>query len=571
MDRPRPETSHGSESLAARRTAVPPHFAPPLPRTLQGRLTLGFLAVFALAIGIVSVVTIIVVNDNLQEQERANLAARTRAVAAVVRLRAEATVEQRLDKNIVSSLDELNPVVRSVFDEPGTLAGYANDVALADIQLRFGLQSQDSADFYPAKDQSTFSAGFSSQPGQRQARDSISYTEVFQFDDPNHVVPTWWLEVTLSHPYTTRFASLAAIAGVLLITGLGAIILGIIAAWWLARRFAAPLNRLSVASQALARGDLSRPVPVDRSRTATAEIAQLTQQFNAMAAQIQENIELIRRDRDRGRDFLADVSHEFRTPLAALRTFNELLQQKAGTDPARRAEFLEASAQQIERLDWLALNLLELSKLDSGLVRLDLRPDDLRTTVTSAAEQAAAAAERRGLSMTLEVPDRPLPIQHDPQRLAQAISNLVANALKFTPRGGSVRIVVSPYKQGARIQVIDTGVGIDGREMPHIFERFYRGSSANEARGSGSGLGLAIVRSIVDMHGGRVIVESRLGAGSTFTVLLPANPETPIGDGPGVETRPERPAAETKAAGETKAASETKPPQGLSTSPDLDA
>ena len=104
------------------------------------------------------------------------------------------------------------------------------------------------------------------------------------------------------------------------------------------------------------------------------------------------------------------------------------------------------------------------------------------------------------------------------------VANLVANAVKFTPRGGSVTVDVSPTPEGARIEVADTGVGIDPTELPHIFERFYRGSRANEARSSGSGLGLAIVRSIVDMHGGTVEVESRVGAGSRFVVTLPRDP-----------------------------------------------
>ena len=115
-------------------------------------------------------------------------------------------------------------------------------------------------------------------------------------------------------------------------------------------------------------------------------------------------------------------------------------------------------------------------------------------------------------------------VRHDPQRLGQVVSNLVGNALKFTPRGGSVVVTLGEYRHGARIQVIDTGVGIDPTELPHIFERFYRGARASEARSSGSGLGLAIVRSVVEMHGGRVMVESRVHVGSTFTVTLPTDP-----------------------------------------------
>ena len=113
-------------------------------------------------------------------------------------------------------------------------------------------------------------------------------------------------------------------------------------------------------------------------------MAELTTAFNAMAERVQDSIEFIRRDRDRSRDFLADVSHELRTPIAALRTFNELLTAGQVPDKATRQEFLEQSRAQIERLDWLASNLLELSKLDSGLVLLDLRPDDLRAVVENA-------------------------------------------------------------------------------------------------------------------------------------------------------------------------------------------
>jgi len=223
------------------------------------------------------------------------------------------------------------------------------------------------------------------------------------------------------------------------------------------------------------------------------------------------------------------VSHELRTPLAALRTFNELLREGADEEPAARAEFLESSGQQIERLDWLAQNLLELSKLDSGLVLLDLRPDDLRAAVESAVEQNGAASERRGINLTLHLPNAPIRIRHDPQRIGQVVANLVANAVKFTQRGGAVTVDVTGTSDGARIDVVDTGVGIDATELPHIFERFYRGSRANEARGSGSGLGLAIVHSIVDMHGGRIVVESGVGRGTRFSVTLPRDPRLVAG------------------------------------------
>ena len=443
----------------------------------------------------------------------------------------------------------LNGDVRSLIE--GSLSDVANDVALADVRLRFGLPSQTTSGatvFIAAAAPSTFTAQLTVPPSPGQARDSVGYSEKFAFRDPNGVRPTWMLEVSLSAPYTTRASTLAAVVGLLTATLVGLLGLALVISAMLARRFTAPLRRLTDAARALAEGDLDRRVPADSAFTGAREIAELSRQFNTMAAQVQETMDAIVADRDRSREFLADVSHELRTPLAALRTFNELLREKAGDDAVARAEFLEATAQQIERLDWLAQNLLELSKLDSGLISLDLRPDDLRATVLSAVEQAEAAARRRGVSLATEVPDAPLVVRHDPPRIGQVVSNLVGNALKFTPRGGSVRLVLSAHRGGAMIRVVDTGVGIDADELPRVFDRFYRGSRANEARGSGSGLGLAIVRSIVDMHGGRIAVESQVGSGSTFTVTLPPDPRLPVPGKPGKPGKPAKPARPGKPA-----------------------
>ncbi|HEX7492122.1 MAG TPA: HAMP domain-containing sensor histidine kinase [Candidatus Limnocylindrales bacterium] len=500
-----------------------------LPRTFQGRLSLAFVLVFALAVGIVSILTVLVVNNDLRQQETTNLEARANAVAAIVRVKAEATAEQDESNGIVVSPSGiLNSEVGTQIGDAANMSNYANNVAQADLELRFGLGSTTShgTEFIPAQAASTFRANLTAEPSRGQERDTVSYSQTFKFVDPAGVKPTWYLEVSLSAPYTTRHNIITNVIGFLLIISIGALFLAIVISFVLARRFTKPLRRLTDAARAMADGDLSRRVPADRARAGGEEIAELSRQFNAMADQVEGTMEVIRRDRDISREFLADVSHELRTPLAALRTFNELLQEKAGSDVAARTEFLEASAQQIERLDWLAQNLLELSKLDSGLIRLDLRPYDLRATVESAVEQAQVSARRRGLSLTAEMPETPVSTRHDPQRLGQVLTNLIGNALKFTPRGGSVRVTLAPHLRGGRISVIDTGVGIGSEELPHIFDRFYRGSRANEARGSGSGLGLAIVRSIVEMHGGRVMVESRVGSGTTFTVTLPADPRT---------------------------------------------
>ena len=280
----------------------------------------------------------------------------------------------------------------------------------------------------------------------------------------------------------------------------------------MARRFTTPLRRLTEASRGLAEGDLTRRVPERRGPLGLVELAELAVQFNAMADRLQESVEIIRRDRDRSRDFLADVSHELRTPLAALRMFNELLEGGAADDPEARAEFLESSGQQIERLDWLAQNLLELSKLDSGLVLLDLRPDDLRAAVENAVDQTGRCGQAAGRPRVAPharcagphparpAADRPGRRQPRRQRGEVHAAGRVGHGRR---RGDAAMAPGSRWPTPASASM--------PAELPHIFERFYRGSRANEARGSGSGLGLAIVRSIVDMHGGTVVVESQVG------------------------------------------------------------
>jgi signal transduction histidine kinase len=207
-----------------------------------------------------------------------------------------------------------------------------------------------------------------------------------------------------------------------------------------------------------------------------------------------------------------------RTPLTALRTFNELLRDGAGADPATRRDFLDESARQIERLDWLTHNLLDLSRLDAGLTQVVPRPADLAQTLRHAVDTNAPAAAGRGVSLVLDADT--LLVPHDPPRLEQAFSNVVSNAIKFSPRGGTVRARLCVAGDQAVVEIDDEGPGIPPEEAPHIFERFYRGRDANRA-GEGSGLGLSIARAILDAHGGAISVESTPGHGTTMRFTLP--------------------------------------------------
>jgi signal transduction histidine kinase len=470
---------------------------------------------------VVAAVVINRLDAYFRDQEQTALDSRATEVARIVVILA--VPASGASGTVIGAGNTLNPRVAAAIGDPNVLRFLTNEVALADLQIAIGGATQTGAGetIVSPADNGVFSQSLTADPKPGQVQEPFAAENVTgpipggSFGDP------WGVDVVLSNPYTTRASTLGTITGLIAITALGALMATFIVSAYLAARFTRPLRRLGEATRRLGSGDLAGRVPAAELESSYSEVAELARQFNVMADRLEESIELIRRDRDRSRDFLADVSHELRTPLAAIRMNVELLQGRAGDEPATRAEFLETSRQQLDRMDWLAHNLLELSKLESGLLRLDLRPEDLRSTVESAFEQADPAAKRRGVDLELHLPSSPVRIRHDPQRIGQVVANLVGNAIKFTPRGGRVTVELEAARDGARLQVRDTGVGIDTAEIPHIFERFYRGSRANEARGSGSGLGLAIVKSIVDMHGGRIAVESRVGAGSTFTVTLP--------------------------------------------------
>ena len=512
------------------REARPP-LRPAVPQSFQTRLTIAFMGVVALTLALVAPVVINRLDDYFRVQEEQSLRAQATATAAILdRFIADTVGRNAVVVNVDGKL-QLNPTVRAALIDDNLLDLTARNVAHADIRLRFGLAHQEpDGPWAVTPDQDLgFDMPLAEDPARGQLRDPAIAPARADVARAN-AVQDWGMSVTLSNPYTSRANTLAAITGVLLVMASAAFLVAVLVAAFIAHRFSTPITRLTEASRRLAEGDLGSRVATDELSSGTLELRALSTQFNTMADRLEESVTIIRRDRDRSRDFLADVSHELRTPIAAMRTFIELLQGPAGRDAAARSEFLDSSAVQLDRLDWLAQNLLELSKLDSGLVLLELRPDDIRGTIESAVEQQMATAERKGITLTASVPDRPIRILHDAPRVGQVVTNLVGNALKFTRRGGAVRVTARPDTGGGvRIEVADTGVGIHPQELPRIFERFYRGSEANEARGTGSGLGLAIVKSIVDMHHGSIAVESRVGYGSRFVVTLPRDPRDVAG------------------------------------------
>ena len=220
-------------------------------------------------------------------------------------------------------------------------------------------------------------------------------------------------------------------------------------------------------------------------------------------------------------EFVANVSHELRTPITAVKGFSETLLDGAMNDPELTKQFLQIIHDESERLKRLVDDLLELSKIESGHAVFKHVQTDLVQLIERTVAKYRHQAETAGLTLSTELPERPVEFEGDVDRVAQVLINLVGNAIAYTPAGGEVAVSVEETEKHAVMVVRDTGIGIPKEDLPRLFERFYRVDKARARRSGGTGLGLAIVKHIVEGHGGKVNVESKVGDGSTFRVYLP--------------------------------------------------
>ncbi|RME11229.1 MAG: sensor histidine kinase [Ardenticatenia bacterium] len=298
--------------------------------------------------------------------------------------------------------------------------------------------------------------------------------------------------------------------------------------WYFSRRITEPLGKITEAAKRIAAGDFSARAEVDTS--GDDEIAQLARAFNTM-------IDEVNVARDTQRDFLANVSHDLRTPLTSIQGFSEALMD--GTvPPAQQQRVAAIIHEEASRLSRLVQDLLDLARIESGRFIMARRDVDLNEIIRHLKDIYASRAEAEGIKFKVRHPRKALPIVGDPDRLEQVLTNLLDNAFKYAQQSpdapevrligklGGVRGVTQDGAGGdlgrwwIEIQVMDNGPGIAAQDLPHIFDRFYRADQARS--GGGVGLGLAIAREIVQAHGGEIAVESG-DKGTTFTVRLPMN------------------------------------------------
>jgi signal transduction histidine kinase len=253
------------------------------------------------------------------------------------------------------------------------------------------------------------------------------------------------------------------------------------------------------------------------------ELGRLAETLNQMMTRLERSFAALRR-------FTADASHELKTPLTVLRAGVE----RAITTPNLPQDTLatlEETLQEIKRMTELVDALLTLARADEGIAPLHREPVDLRGIVEEVRETGELLAEDSGVVVEVATPPEPIVVSVDATRIRQLILNLLTNAVKYTPPGGTVRMQLGSADGRVTLSVADTGIGIAPGDLPHIFDRFWRADSARTRTSErpGAGLGLAISKWIAEAHGGRIDVVSRPGRGTTFTVTLPREPSTTNG------------------------------------------
>ena len=307
---------------------------------------------------------------------------------------------------------------------------------------------------------------------------------------------------------------LSGVTRSVLIAGLVAGAVALLLGGLFVRQITQPLAGLAQASQRVAAGDLSVRIPVQNHD----ELGELAETFNRMADSL-ETQEALRRN------LVADIAHELRTPLAGIQGTIEALQD--GVFPLT-AESLAPIHDEVTLINRLVEDLRTLANAEAGKIVLDRVPIDVASLAERQINLFQYQASTHRISLGLEADEQIVSVVADEQRLSQVLTNLLDNALRHTPDGGTIVISVASIDDGIQIAVRDSGEGIPATELPNIFERFYRVDRSRSRRTGGSGLGLSIVRQLVEAHGGRIWVESPpMGApkGSEFRLVLPANAE----------------------------------------------
>ena len=281
--------------------------------------------------------------------------------------------------------------------------------------------------------------------------------------------------------------------------------------YWTSRRALSPVDAISLAAQQINPRNLSSRITVPDTGD---ELQRLSETLNAMLGRVDAAMQRVTQ-------FTADASHELRTPITIMRTRAELALRRIRTEAEYR-EIIEQLHAELVRTSRLVDNLMLLARADAGAEPIELEELDLVDLLRRVLSQASFLAEEKGVSLRANLSLRnALWIEGDPQLLGRLFLHLIDNAVKYTPPPGFVSVELDETEEAVRVAIVDTGIGISETDLPHIFERFYRADKTRSRESGGAGIGLSIGRWIAEAHLGSLNVESRLGAGTSFFVVLP--------------------------------------------------
>lgn len=282
------------------------------------------------------------------------------------------------------------------------------------------------------------------------------------------------------------------------------------------RRQTKIINMIVDALQSISAGDLSVQLP----ETGAVELRQVSKLTNQIVGNLKADIAKLEKLERVRSEFLANVSHELRTPIFSIQGFIETLIDGAIDDPKVNREFLQKAYEHSERLNTLLNDLIEISRIESGEMRMSFRYFNVTDFLRNVAEELRPKAEKKSITLTVAVSQAEVLVLGDRERLRQVMSNLIDNSIKYTDDNGTVEVGMDEQQNNVRVFVRDNGSGIGKEHLGRIFERFYRVDKDRSRKVGGTGLGLAIVKHIVEAHNSRIEVDSEPGKGSEFSFLL---------------------------------------------------
>lgn len=325
--------------------------------------------------------------------------------------------------------------------------------------------------------------------------------------------------------------------------------IAIVLGYFLSAALADKINALREAARAIAAGKFNTRIRVPGRD----EVTELAESFNNMAAQLERAAAMRQEAEQMRRNLIAWVGHDLRTPLTSVRAMVEALADGMVDDPATAARYLRTAKRDIHALSLLIDNLFEMAQIDAGGLQLDRQPNSLRDLLSDTVESFHGLADEKGIRLQGQVAPDVDPVSMDARLIGRVLTNLISNAIRHTPSGGTIQVNGRTVAGGVEVSVRDSGEGIRPEDLPHVFEQFYRGEKSRSRATGGAGLGLAIVKSFVEAHGGAIRAESKVGEGTRFTFFLPkqqapvfVNPlvqKTPPTRPPTTATQPARPFA----------------------------